>query len=137
MRYSLRQIRQHDELRWLMPSLALDAVTFDTDSAELSQDQVRALDSMGRALAEMIEENPDEVFLVEGHTDAVGPDIYNLALSDRRAETVATLLSVQYDVPAENLVAIGFGEQDLKVPTLGPSRENRRVEVRRITPLLR
>jgi outer membrane protein OmpA-like peptidoglycan-associated protein len=120
-----------------MPSLALDAVTFDTDSAELSQDQVRALDSMGRALAEMIEENPDEVFLVEGHTDAVGPDIYNLALSDRRAETVATLLSVQYDVPAENLVAIGFGEQDLKVPTLGPSRENRRVEVRRITPLLR
>jgi outer membrane protein OmpA-like peptidoglycan-associated protein len=136
-RYSIRQIREHEELRWLMPSLALDAVTFETGSAELGLDQVRALDEMGRALSGMIARDPDEVFLVEGHTDAVGPDIYNLALSDRRAETVATLLAELYDVPPENLVTQGFGEQDLKVPTMGPSRENRRVELRRITPLLR
>jgi outer membrane protein OmpA-like peptidoglycan-associated protein len=136
-RYTIRQIREHEELRWLMPSLALDAVTFETDSAELGIDQVRALDDMGRVLAEMIAREPDEVFLVEGHTDAVGSDVYNLALSDRRAETVATLLNEVYDVPPENLVTQGFGEQDLKVPTMGPSRENRRVELRRITPLLR
>jgi outer membrane protein OmpA-like peptidoglycan-associated protein len=136
-RFSIRQIREHEELRWLMPSLALDAVTFETDSAELGIDQIRALDEMGRALAEMIASEPDEVFLVEGHTDAVGSDVYNLTLSDQRAETVATLLSEQYGVPPENLVPQGFGEQDLKVPTMGPSRENRRVELRRITPLLR
>jgi outer membrane protein OmpA-like peptidoglycan-associated protein len=98
-RYTIRQIREHEELRWLMPSLALDEVTFETDSAELGIDQVRALDDMGRALAEMIARDPDEVFLVEGHTDAVGSDVYNLALSDRRAETVATLLTEHYDVP--------------------------------------
>jgi outer membrane protein OmpA-like peptidoglycan-associated protein len=76
------------------------------------------------------------VFLVEGHTDAVGADIDNLSLSDRRAEEVAYLLSEYYDVPAENLTTKGYGERNLKVPTSGPARENRRVTMRRITPLL-
>jgi outer membrane protein OmpA-like peptidoglycan-associated protein len=50
---------------------------------------------------------------------------------------VATLLTAYYVVPPENLVVQGFGEQDLQISTLAASRENRRVEVRRITPLLR
>jgi outer membrane protein OmpA-like peptidoglycan-associated protein len=132
----LRQILANEQVRWLMPSLSLDEVTFETGSAELGRDQVGALGAMGRALAERIVENPGEVFLVEGHTDAVGSDIANLALSDRRAETVATLLTELYDVPPENLVTQGFGEADLKVPTMGPARENRRVDLRRLTPIL-
>ena len=39
----------------------------------------------------MTSANPDEVFLVEGHTDAVGTEEDNLSLSDRRAEAVAAL----------------------------------------------
>jgi outer membrane protein OmpA-like peptidoglycan-associated protein len=136
-RFTLRQILAEDRIRWMMPSLALDAVTFDTGSATLGTEQIRALDTMGRTLRDMVEDDPQEVFLVEGHTDAVGSDIFNLALSDRRAETVATLLSQYYQVPPENLLVQGFGEQDLRVPTLAASRENRRVEIRRITPLLR
>jgi outer membrane protein OmpA-like peptidoglycan-associated protein len=136
-RFTLRQILANDRIRWLMPSLALDAVTFDTGSATLGLEGIQALDTMGRTLRELVEDDPQEVFLVEGHTDAVGSDIFNLALSDRRAETVATLLTTYYDVPPENLLVQGFGEQDLRVPTLAASRENRRVEVRRITPLLR
>jgi outer membrane protein OmpA-like peptidoglycan-associated protein len=136
-RFTLRQILANDRIRWLMPSLALDAVTFDTGSATLGAEAVQALDTMGRTLLAMVEDDPREVFLVEGHTDAVGSDIFNLALSDRRAETVATLLTSYYGVPPENLLVQGFGEQDLRVPTLAASRENRRVEVRRITPLLR
>ena len=135
-RYTLRQILANEQVRWLMPSLSLDEVTFETGSAELGFDQVRALDAMGRTLAERIAENPEEVVLVEGHTDAVGSDIANLALSDRRAETVATLLTELYDVPPENLVTQGFGEADLKVPTMGPARDNRRVDLRRLTPIL-
>ena len=38
--------------------------------------------------------------------------------------------------PAENLTTQGYGDQYLKVPTPGPERANRRVTVRRITPLL-
>jgi outer membrane protein OmpA-like peptidoglycan-associated protein len=136
-RFTLRQILANDRIRWLMPSLALDAVTFDTGSASLGAEAVEALDTMGRTLSAMVEDDPREVFLVEGHTDAVGSDISNLALSDRRAETVAMLLTSYYGVPPENLLVQGFGEQDLRVPTLGASRENRRVEVRRITPLIR
>ena len=39
-------------------------------------------------------------------------------------------------MPAENLSTQGYGEQYLKMPTDGPERANRRVAVRRITPLL-
>jgi outer membrane protein OmpA-like peptidoglycan-associated protein len=87
---------------------------------------------MNRAIAA----NPSEVFLIEGHTDAVGSEIDNLSLSDRRAEAVALVLAEQFGVPAENLTTQGYGEQYLKVPTPGPERANRRVTVRRITPLL-
>ena len=76
------------------------------------------------------------MFLIEGHTDAVGNDTDNLSLSDRRAEAVAELLTSQFQVPAENLTSQGYGEQYLKIPTQEPERQNRRVTVRRITPLL-
>ena len=42
----------------------------------------------------------------------------------------------QFQVPAENLTSQGYGEQYLKIPTDGPERQNRRVTIRRITPLL-
>jgi outer membrane protein OmpA-like peptidoglycan-associated protein len=60
----------------------------------------------------------------------------NLSLSDRRAESVALILTRTFEMPPENLTTQGYGAQQLKVPTSGPSRENRRVTVRRITPLL-
>jgi outer membrane protein OmpA-like peptidoglycan-associated protein len=76
------------------------------------------------------------VFLIEGHTDAVGSDVDNLSLSDRRAQSAAELLTQQFQVPAENLTSQGYGEQYLKIQTDGPERQNRRVTVRNITPLL-
>ena len=73
---------------------------------------------------------------VIGHTDAVGSDIDNLSLSDRRAESAAQLLTQQFQVPAENLTSQGYGEQYLKIPTDAAERQNRRVTIRNITPLL-
>jgi outer membrane protein OmpA-like peptidoglycan-associated protein len=49
---------------------------------------------------------------------------------------VAIILTDTFGVPPENLVTQGYGEEFLKVPTAGPERLNRRVAVRRITPLL-
>jgi outer membrane protein OmpA-like peptidoglycan-associated protein len=46
------------------------------------------------------------------------------------------VLSEEFGVPPENLTTQGYGEQFLKVETDGPERRNRRVAVRRITPLL-
>jgi outer membrane protein OmpA-like peptidoglycan-associated protein len=134
--YTLDEIRYTQNLRERMPRVDIDTITFDTGSWEIRPDQVAALEEIASAIEQVTQRNPDEVFLIEGHTDAVGPDIDNLSLSDRRAESVAVALSEQFNVPPENLVTQGYGEQYLKVPTDGPEEQNRRVTVRRITPLL-
>ncbi len=134
--FSLRQVRDIREVRELAPEIEVDAITFETGSSAIRPDQAQELAALGRALRDLIEQRPGEVFLVEGHTDAVGAAEYNLALSDRRAETVALALTEYFDVPPENLVVQGYGEAALKVPTQEAERQNRRATVRRITPLL-
>jgi outer membrane protein OmpA-like peptidoglycan-associated protein len=134
--YTLDEIRYSPRLLERMPRVDLDTVTFDTGSWEVTPDQVERLAVIADGINRAIAANPSEVFLVEGHTDAVGSDVDNLSLSDRRAESVALVLSQQFGVPAENLTTQGYGEQYLKVPTQGPERANRRVTLRRITPLL-
>jgi len=136
-RFSLRQVRQIKEVRMLAPEIDLDAVTFATGSAAIQPSQAEELAALGRAMHRIIKERPGEVFLIEGHTDAVGAASYNLALSDRRAETVALALSEYFDVPPENMITQGYGESDLRIPTEEAERLNRRATVRRITPLLR
>ncbi len=134
--YALDEIRNSVSVRDRMRRIDIDTITFETGSWEVLPDQVAALEGIAQAMRRVIERNPAEVFMIEGHTDAVGPDIDNLSLSDRRAESVALVLSERYGVPAENLTTQGYGEEFLKVATTGASRENRRVAVRRITPLL-
>jgi outer membrane protein OmpA-like peptidoglycan-associated protein len=135
-RYSLDEIRYSPAVRQRMPSIDLDTINFETGSWEIPPDQTSKLQVIADGLNKAISRNPREVFLIEGHTDAVGSDVDNLSLSDRRAESAAQLLTQQFQVPAENLTSQGYGEQYLKVPTPGPERRNRRVTIRRITPLL-
>jgi outer membrane protein OmpA-like peptidoglycan-associated protein len=135
-RYSLDEIRYSPSVRQLMPSIDLDTINFESGSWEIPPDQAAKLQVIADGLNRAISRNPREVFLIEGHTDAVGSDVDNLSLSDRRAESAAELLTQQFQVPAENLTSQGYGKQYLKVPTDGPERRNRRVTIRRITPLL-
>ena len=135
-RYSLDEIRYSPSVRQLMPSIDLNTINFETGSWEIPPDQAAKLQVIADGLSRAIQRNPREVFLIEGHTDAVGNDTDNLSLSDRRAESAATLLTQQFGVPAENLTSQGYGAQFLKEQTPGPSLINRRVTVRRITPLL-
>ncbi len=134
--YSLDEIRYSQALRDRMRRVDLDAITFETASFEISEDQYPKLERMAKAIARAIEKNPAEMFLIEGHTDAVGSEDDNLTLSDRRAEAVARVLTEYYNIPLENLTTQGYGEQNLKVDTQGPDRTNRRVSFRRIGPLL-
>lgn len=135
-RYTLRQVRENVELRETVRRVDLDTINFATGSAYVTEDQVRYLGDVAGAMLDVIDRDPSAVFLIEGHTDAVGSELYNLDLSDRRAESVARILTEFYDVPPENLTMQGYGEQFLKVPTQGPSWENRRVTLRNISPLL-
>ena len=134
--YSLEEVRYNVQLRDRMRRLDLDAVTFATGSWEVANEQFPKLERLSRILRRIIDRDPREVFLIEGHTDAVGAADDNLTLSDRRAQAVAEILSGVFDVPPENIVTQGYGEQFLKVATDGPERLNRRVAVRRVSPLL-
>ncbi len=135
-RYTMDEIRYSPAVRQRMPSIDLNTINFDTGSWDIPPDQAAKLQVIADGLNRAIQRNPREVFLIEGHTDAVGNDTDNLSLSDRRAESAAALLTQQFGVPAENLTSQGYGEQYLKIPTQGPERQNRRVTIRRITPLL-
>lgn len=135
-RYTLDEIRATAALRDRMRRVDLDDITFDFGSWEVNPEEYEKLDRIARAMRRIINRNPNEVFMIEGYTDAVGSPEDNLSLSDRRAESVAEVLSEQFQIPFENLTTQGYGEEYLKVPTQAPERLNRRVAVRRITPLL-
>ncbi|MGH6780907.1 MAG: OmpA family protein, partial [Sphingomonadaceae bacterium] len=135
-RYTLDEVRYSPDLRARMRSVDIDTVTFETGSWEVAPTQAQRLSVIAASIRQALQRAPNEVFLVEGHTDAIGPDVDNLSLSDRRAQSVAEILTRDFQVPPENLTTQGYGEQYLKLQTQEAARENRRVTLRRITPLL-
>jgi outer membrane protein OmpA-like peptidoglycan-associated protein len=134
--YSLDEVRQSYDLLERMRRVDLSDITFEFGSWDVADSQFPKLERMAKAIQRILDRSPDEMFLIEGHTDAVGSDIDNLSLSDRRAESVAVVLTEEFGIPPENLTTQGYGEQYLKEDTEEPSLINRRVAVRRITPLL-
>jgi outer membrane protein OmpA-like peptidoglycan-associated protein len=135
-RYTLDEVRYSPTVRAYTRSVDIDTINFETGSWEVKPDQAQRLTTIAAALGRAIQANPNEVFLIEGHTDAVGNDVDNLSLSDRRAQSVAAILTQNFNIPPENLTTQGYGEQYPKVQTQGASRENRRVTMRRVTELL-
>jgi OOP family OmpA-OmpF porin len=134
--YSLEQVRMNYNLRAYMPSLVLDSITFETGSWEIGEAQYPKLAAVADAIKLVLAANPNSILLIEGHTDPVGDEFYNLSLSQRRADAVAIVLTDVFGIPAENLETQGYGKQFLKINEPGPNRSNRRVEFRNITLLL-
>jgi outer membrane protein OmpA-like peptidoglycan-associated protein len=67
---------------------------------------------------------------LEGHTDSVGGDDYNLTLSQQRADAVRDFL-VEQGVPVANISAVGLGKSDpvASNDTAAGRQQNRRVEL--------
>jgi outer membrane protein OmpA-like peptidoglycan-associated protein len=82
-------------------------------------------------IAGVLRRHPDWKLAIEGHTDNVASDAYNLDLSQRRAAAVKTALTTKYAVDAQRLTATGFGEARPKDrnDTLEGRARNRRVEL--------
>jgi hypothetical protein len=135
-RYTLDEVRTSRDLRAYMPAIDVDTITFPIGAWGVEPEEIGRLARIARGITRALARNPDEIFLVEGHTDLVGNDVDNLSLSDRRAQAVAAVLTRDFAIPAENLVTQGYGAQFPKEMTDGPSQINRRVTVRRITPLI-
>ncbi len=136
-KFSLRQIRDIPQVRALAATIDAERITFDSGSSVIRATEARKLADLGRTMGDLLEENPGELFLIEGHTDAVGSAASNLSLSDRRAESVALALTEYFDIPPENMVVQGYGEGELLIDTQANERLNRRVGVRLISPLMR
>lgn len=99
---------------------------FDLNSSELSPEDLQALSTHARFMAEF----PTVTLVLEGHADERGSREYNLALGERRAKAIERILSVE-GVPFEQLQVISFGEE--RPVALGHDEEawrlNRRVEL--------
>jgi outer membrane protein OmpA-like peptidoglycan-associated protein len=134
--FSMDEVLYNYDVRARMPRIDIDSITFDSGSWDIRPDQAAKLEPIAHAMLRAIQANPNEVYLIEGHTDAVGTEDDNLSLSDRRAQAVTEVLTEEFGVPPENMIPQGYGEQNLKVPTQGSDERNRYVSVRRVTPLL-
>lgn len=102
-------------------------VPFAFDSADLLPDARLQLDAVAEGIQML---PPDRRIVIEGHTDAVGPDAYNHTLSERRAEAVRHYLVLNHGIPARRLMTVGFGKAaplDQLRPQAGI---NRRVQFR-------
>ena len=81
-------------------------------------------------LAASLEKYPNTDLMIVGHTDATGPDTYNMGLSERRAGAAASYLASQ-GVSRARLRSTGRGESEPVAPndTEADRQKNRRVEV--------
>lgn len=102
-------------------------ILFDFDKATLRPESASAL----RQLLAALEFNSSMDVDIEGHTDAVGDDAYNLALSERRAQSVVAWLA-DNGIAVSRLTAVGRGEtMPVASNDAADGRAlNRRVEVR-------
>jgi outer membrane protein OmpA-like peptidoglycan-associated protein len=103
----------------------LRGVNFETNEAILTQDSRDILEIAYSALVA----NPDVQVEISGHTDSVGSDEYNQALSLRRAQAVRNWL-VQRGVRSDRLMTVGKGEKEPIADnnTADGRTENRRIE---------
>jgi len=106
--------------------LTLGDVLFESGRAELKPG---AASNLGQLVA-FLAKYPSRTVAIEGHTDSVGGDDYNLGLSQRRADSVRTHL-VSRGVDAARITSMGAGESSPVAgnDTAAGRQQNRRVEV--------
>lgn len=114
--------RDGDNINLIMPG----NITFQTGKSELNTSFHDVLDSVVLVLNEFNQ----TVIVVAGHTDSVGSDAANQALSERRASSVASYLVAKQVVEAR-IEAVGFGEKHPIADngTDAGRAQNRRVEL--------
>jgi outer membrane protein OmpA-like peptidoglycan-associated protein len=108
------------------PNIDLD-IQFDYNSADIRTASMPSVQALGQALS-----NPSlkgSVFVVAGHTDAIGGEAYNMGLSERRADTIKSYLISKFGIAGSDLVTVGYGKDKPKDANAPMDPINRRVQV--------
>lgn len=106
-----------------------EGILFSTDSAAVSGIAQNDL----YAVARNLNEYPNSRVEVVGHTDNTGSASYNMDLSQRRAQSVAGILTAG-GVAGSRIVAVGRGEDQ---PVASNATEQGRAQNRRVEILIR
>ena len=108
------------------PSVDME-IFFRYDSAAITPKAVPVLIRLGQALSD--NRLAGSIFMIAGHTDARGASDYNQRLSQRRAQSVKQFLVTNFGIEPRRLIAVGYGEEQLKNPYNPEAAENRRVQI--------
>lgn len=112
-----------------MKQVDVYGIYFDVASDRIREESEPVL----REIADALAHNPDWTLRIDGHTDSVGGEAYNLDLSRRRSEAVRTALVERHAIAAGRLTTRGLGAslpKDTNETAEGRAR-NRRVELLR------
>lgn len=109
------------------PSIDI-SILFDTNSARINQKSLAQIDQIAEALAGA--ELRGATILIEGHTDSVGNETYNLGLSQQRADSVKQILVARFGLAPDHMETKGFGET---LPIAPNDMEAARAFNRRVT----
>ncbi|MFP4571856.1 MAG: OmpA family protein [Desulfobacterales bacterium] len=126
----LESVQGMEEVSYDEEAKQIDAtmdILFEFDKATIRPSERYKLDD----LAGVFSEYPENIVVLEGHTDSMGPASYNQRLSELRASKVAEYLRTK-DINISSLTAEGYGESRPVATneTAEGREENRRVEIR-------
>src|SRR5262249_3932203 len=122
----LLQSKPAPEAEARAPAVALD-IKFGLNSAELTPEAKEVIKQLGTAMAS--EQLANFHFALEGHTDSSGVRAKNIALSQKRAESVRQYLVQNFGIASNRLEAIGKGPDAPLDPSNPASPVNRRVQI--------
>jgi outer membrane protein OmpA-like peptidoglycan-associated protein len=107
--------------------LRLVGISFNVGRSEIEAHNFAMIAKVQKAIAVF----PDAKLVVEGHTDSFGSDASNLALSQKRAESVRQYLIANMNVVSSNITAVGYGESNPVANNETPEgrKKNRRIDI--------
>ena len=100
-RFNLKTVRVGE-------AIAINNIYYDYDKWDIRSDAAAELDKLARTFIE----NPNMTFELGSHTDSRGGDLYNLVLSDARANAAVNYL-IHHGVDPDRITAKGYGETKL------------------------
>jgi len=102
-------------------------VLFDVDDDSVKPSEATKLDK----LADVLSKYPENIVVIEGHTDSDGSNVYNQKLSEQRAQSIENYLNAK-NISISNLSSVGYGEDQPIVPndTEDGKALNRRVVIK-------